>query len=194
MLTGESFSLVFLFLRVDNRKLPGSSSNQQRKEKKITKKKSWQEKLRDNKDLPKIVTVTAKMAGRFGVKEGDTIAIPSPLEVDELMKKVPEGMVTTINEIRQAVAKKHKASSGCPLTCGIFAWIAAWAAEEARKEGLADITPYWRTLKSGGFLNEKYPGGAEAQKIFLEKEGHKIIKKGKKFLVENFEKKLFRFG
>ena len=36
----------------------------------------------------------------------------------------------------------------------------------------------------------KYPGGAAAQKKFLEKERHKIVKKGKNFVVADFEKHL----
>jgi alkylated DNA nucleotide flippase Atl1 len=159
----------------------------------MARKKSWQEKLRESKGLPKVVMIKAETGGRFGLKEGETMAVPSPLEVDELMKKVPPGKVTTINEIRQAVAKKHKATVGCPLTTGIFAWIAAMAAEEARKEGLKNITCYWRTLKSGGFLNEKYPGGVEAQKILLEREGQKVVKKGQRYKVENLEQVLFKF-
>lgn len=43
------------------------------------------------------------------------------------------------------------------------------------------VIPWWRTLKSNGELNEKYPGGVENQKKLLEKEGHKIIQKGKSF-------------
>jgi len=112
------------------------------------------------------------------------------MEVNKLMRKVPKGKLITVNEIREAVAKKHKATVGCPLTCGIFINIAARAAEQEREEGKKDITPYWRTLKSGGVLNEKYPGGAESQKKLLEKEGHKVVKKGKKFVVEDFEKVL----
>jgi alkylated DNA nucleotide flippase Atl1 len=55
------------------------------------------------------------------------------------------------------------------------------------------VTPYWRTLKTGGFLNEKYPGGLEAQRILLEQEGHTIDKKGKNFTVLNYEKFLVTF-
>lgn len=40
-----------------------------------------------------------------------------------------------------------------------------------------DKTPYWRTLKANGELNEKYPGGIEAQKEKLEVEGHMIVQK-----------------
>jgi hypothetical protein len=38
----------------------------------------------------------------------------------------------------------------------------------------------------------KYSGGAAAQKIFLEKEEHKIVKKGKYFIVADFEKYLWK--
>jgi alkylated DNA nucleotide flippase Atl1 len=149
--------------------------------------KSWTEKLHDSKDLPKVVKLKAEAAEHWG---GETMVVPSPIEVDELMKKVPRGKVVTINEIRKALAKKHKTDLGCPLTSGIFAWIAAHAAEEERGKGILNITPYWRTLKAKGELNPKYPGGIHQQKTFLENEGFKIITKGKKHLVENYESKI----
>lgn len=152
-----------------------------------SKKKTWQEKLHDKKDLPKIVRMTGKMAGKWGTKEGDTVVIPAPVEVDEIMKKVPEGKVITINEIRKSLAKKHNATICCPITTGIFAWVSAYASEERKAEGKKDITPWWRTLKGNGELNEKYPGGIENQKKLLEAEGHKIINKGKKRMVANVE-------
>ncbi len=88
-----------------------------------------------------------------------TMVVPAPLEVDELMRRVPKGRVTTINQIREALARKHGVNFACPITTGIFAWIAAHAADEAAAQGRKRITPYWRTLKSTGELNEKYPGG-----------------------------------
>jgi alkylated DNA nucleotide flippase Atl1 len=153
----------------------------------MAKKKSWSEKLQDSKDLPKVETITYKMSKRWGT---GTVVIPAPMEVDEIMRKIPEGKVTTINEIRAVLAKKHKASIGCPITTGIFAWVAANAAEERRLKGVKSITPYWRTLKAGGVINKKYPGGAEAQKKLLEKEGHKVIQKGKNYAVIDYEKAL----
>lgn len=57
-----------------------------------------------------------------------------------------------------------------------------------------DETPYWRTLKANGELNEKYPGGMEAQKEKLEAEGHTIIQKGRKnikYFVKEYENVLF---
>ena len=154
-----------------------------------TKKKSWTEKLADSKDLPKVEKITDKMSKRWGT---GTVAVPAPLEVDAMMRKVPEGKLVTINEIRAALAKKHKASIGCHMTTGIFAWIAANAAEEQRQEGKKDITPFWRTLKTKGVINAKYPGGVEGQKDLLEKEGHKVIQKGKKYIVADYEKSLIK--
>jgi alkylated DNA nucleotide flippase Atl1 len=90
------------------------------------------------------------------------------------------------------MSKKYKATIGCPITCGIFAWVAAHAAHEAWQAGKKRITPYWRTLKTGGIINEKYPGGVDVQKKLLQKEGHKIVKKGKKYLVVDFERHLVR--
>lgn len=128
--------------------------------------KSWGEKLRDSKDLPKVVKLKKEAVLHWG---GRTMAIPSPLEINEIMKTVPKGKLITINEIRQIVARKHHADIGCPLTSGIFSWIAAHAAEEERTQGKKDITPYWRTLKSGGVLNEKYPSGIANQKKLWER-------------------------
>ena len=151
--------------------------------------KTWQEKLADSKDLPKVVEITGKMSARWGT---GTLVIPAPREVDEIMAKVPAGKVTTMSEIRVVLAQKHGTTIGCPLTTGIFANIAARAAEEAVAEGKVNTTPYWRTLKSKGELNEKYPGGVDAQAAHLEKEGHIIEPaKGKKPpRVKDFEQAL----
>jgi len=154
------------------------------------KRKFWQEKLTDSNGLPKVEKITPKMAGRWRTKLGDTVVIPAPIEVDEIMKKVPKGKLITINQIRAALAQRHSATIGCPITTGIFARIAAEASVEAASEGKKNTTPYWRTLKAGGVINEKYPGGVEGQKRLLEKEGHKVIQKGKKCVVVDFEKYL----
>jgi hypothetical protein len=152
-------------------------------------KKSWREKLADDKDLPKVVKITPDMSQRWGT---GTVVIPAPREVNEIMRSVPQGRLITINIIRERLAKKHGATIGCPITTGIFAGIAARAAEEDAAEGKKDITPYWRTLKVGGVLNEKYPGGVEAQAKRLREEGHTIVpdKKGKPKKVKDFEKAL----
>ena len=76
-----------------------------------------------------------------------------------------------------------------PMTAGIFINIVAWASYQRNE----DITPYWRTLKSDGELNIKYPEAIELQKRLLEEEGHTIISKGTKnikYYVKDFEKNL----
>ncbi|MBI3848708.1 MAG: MGMT family protein [Verrucomicrobia bacterium] len=136
-------------------------------------KKTWREKLATSKDLPK------------------TMVIPAPSEVDALMKQVPKGRVVTINELRAALAAKHKVTFACPLTTGIFSWIAVHAAAEAEAEGDKRVTPYWRTLKTGGEINPKYPGGAGGVAKRLRAEGHKVISKGRRVFVADHENKLF---
>ncbi len=153
----------------------------------MKKRKSWQEKLLDSKDFPRVEKITAKMSKYWGT---GTVVIPKPIEVDKIMKKVSKGRLITINQIRSILAKRHGATIGCPICTGIFASIAAHASEEAAAQGKKDTTPYWRTLKEGGVINAKYPGGAEGQKRLLEKEGHKVLQKGKNYLVMNFEKYL----
>jgi hypothetical protein len=151
--------------------------------------KSWQEKQADSKGLPKVERIEGKLSKRWG---SGTVAIPAPLDVDAIMKKVPRGKLITINEIRSIVADQQGATMGCPITTGIFAWIAAHAAEESAEEGRKRITPYWRTLKRGGELNPKYPGGVKQLRARLEAEGHCVVAKGKRFVVADYEKKLVK--
>jgi alkylated DNA nucleotide flippase Atl1 len=152
-------------------------------------KKTWREKLAASKGLPKIVSIGDKMRKRWGT---GTVFIPAPRQVDALMKKVPKGKVITINGISDVLAKKHGTTIGCPITTGIFAWVAAYAADEDAADGKKKITPYWRILKEGGEINPKYPGGASKISQLLEAEGHEITVKGKKLLVKDYEKKLVK--
>ena len=153
----------------------------------MARRKTWREKLTDSKDFPRVQPISPGMAKTWGK---GTIVIPQPSEVDAIMRNVPKGKLTTINHIREAVAKRHGATIGCPICVGIFARTSAGAAEEDAAEGKKRITPYWRTLKSGGEVNPKYPGGITGQKKRLEAEGHKVITKGKKYVVQDFERKL----
>ena len=160
---------------------------------KIGKRKSWSEKLADSKGLPKVIEIAGKMSKRWGK---GTVAIASPMEVDALMQRVPKGKVTTLNRLRAAIAGRHGATIGCPMTTGIFAWIAAHAASEAAARGRKRITPWWRTLKSNGELNPKYPGGVKEQAERLRAEGHKIVpgKGTKPPTVADYESRLAKRG
>ncbi len=151
-------------------------------------KKDFNAMLHDSKDMPKIQVITDKASiEKYG---GDRMYFAPPADYDEVMKKVPFGKVVTVGEIREYFAKKSGADFTEPITAGIFVSIAAWASHQRTE----DKTPYWRTLKAGGELNEKYSGGALRQKEMLEKEGHTIIQRGRKnvrFYVKDYENSLF---
>ena len=109
-----------------------------------------------------------------------------PIDYDKVMKQIPCGRVITVGKIREHFSKLNGADFTEPITAGIFVSIAAWASYQRSN----DETPYWRTLKANGELNEKYPGGVEAQKEKLEAEGHTILQKGRKnikYFVKDYE-------
>lgn len=153
--------------------------------------KNFNAMLHGSKDMPKIQIITdRKSIEKYG---GNKMYFAPPLDYDRVMKRVPYGRVTTVGEIREYFAKQSGADFTEPITAGIFVSIAAWASHQRS----GDETPYWRTLKANGELNEKYPGGIESQKEKLEAEGHTIITKGRKnirYYVKDYEKVLFALG
>lgn len=98
--------------------------------------------------------------------------------------------MTTINQIRERLARRHGATVACPIVTGIHARIAAGAAGEDQAEGKKRVTPYWRTLKSGGEINPKYPGGLDGQRRRLEREGLEVVARGKRMFVRDHERLL----
>ncbi len=146
-------------------------------------KKTWNEKLQNSKDMPRVETLDdPKAIERFG---GAKMLIAPPLEYEGLMQKVPQGKLVTTTQLREKLAKTNGADFTCPLTAGIFVNIVANAAQERGGD-----TPYWRTVKKDGELCEKFPDGLDGHKFLLEKEGHAVIQKGKRYFVENYEQKL----
>jgi len=105
------------------------------------------------------------------------------MQYNEVMAKIPEGKVITADRIRAYLAKQAGADITCAMTAGLFMNICAHASVE-RDE---DKIPYWRTLKTKGELNEKYPDGIDGQKLHLEMEGHTVVQKGKRYYVQGYE-------
>jgi alkylated DNA nucleotide flippase Atl1 len=156
------------------------------------KKKTWQQKLADKENFPKILKLEEsfpcyKGVHKMGVEAGEDVVLANPSEVVSVMKKVPHGKLVTIVEICKHIAASHQVQGCCSLTTGIFIMTAANAAEEAKAEGKDLGIPYWRTLKTDGFLNDKYPCGSQAHKALLEKEGFTVVSKGKRFRVAGYE-------
>ena len=106
--------------------------------------------------------------------------IPEPKKIDNLVKSIEFGKVVTMSSLRARLARDAGADMACPMTTGIFLKIVAFAAEENRTMG-NDVTPYWRVVKDGGKLNDKFPEGVTLHQELLESEGHSIaIKKNGK--------------
>ncbi|MCM1120269.1 MAG: MGMT family protein [bacterium] len=151
-------------------------------------KKDFNAMLRDSKDMPRIQTITdQKSIEKYG---GDRMYFAPPMEYDRVMRLVPEGKLLTVGAIREYFARQSGADFTEPITAGVFVSIAAWASHQRQE----DKTPWWRTLKAGGELNAKYPGGVLAQKELLEKEGHTVISRGRtniRYYVKDYEKALF---
>lgn len=152
-------------------------------------KKDFNEMMKNNKDMPKIQIINdEKTIKKYN---GNKMLLAPPIYYNEIMKKVPIGKLITVNQIRDYLAKNNKADFTDPMTAGIFINIVAWASFQRTN----DITPYWRTIKSDGELNIKYPEAITLQKSLLESEGHEIITKGKnniKYYVKDFEDKLMK--
>jgi len=122
----------------------------------------------------------------MSAKVGDEIILVNPSELMTIIKQVPKGKLTTIVEVCRKIAMNHDVEACCSLTTGIFIMTAANAAEEISKEGKSLDIPYWRTLKTDGYLNEKYPGGQEAHKKLLEGENFRVIARGKRYKVVDY--------
>ncbi len=133
----------------------------------------WREKM----DRPaKVVTIPPKMQKRFG---RGRMLIPSPLDVDALIRKVPSGRLITPGAIREKLAKAAGADCACPMATGVFIRIVAEAAAEDMQARKSRITPYWRVVREDGSLFEKFPGGPAVQADHLEAEGHRVDRAGK---------------
>lgn len=151
-------------------------------------KKDFNAMLRDGKDMPKIQIITDKKSiEKYG---GNKMYFAPPIAYDVIMKSVSKGKLITVEKIREYLAKQNGADFTEPITAGIFVSIAAWASHQRTD----DKTPFWRTIKSNGELNAKYPGGVEAQKAKLEEEGHTVLTRGKKnvvYYVQDYQKNIY---
>lgn len=154
-------------------------------------KKDFNAMLHDSKDMPRFQTITDKASiEKYG---GNRMYFAPPIDYDRIMKMIPFGKVITVGKIREHFARKSGADFTEPITAGVFVSIAAWASHQRTD----DKTPFWRTLKANGELNEKYPGGVAAQKEKLEAEGHTIIQKGRiniRYYVKDYESVLFELS
>ena len=157
--------------------------------KKVSTRKTYNEQLNDPAKKTKYFDIE-KDTPQYVAKWGKTGILPSPVEINDIMKEVPVGFLVTADAIKCCLAQKHGVDSVCPVTFGIYANLCAKASVEREDKDF----PYWRMIKENGELCEKFPCGVDGQRRLLELEGHRITQKGKKFFVEDYEKRLWNGG
>lgn len=153
----------------------------------MKKEKNYKQIILNQKDLPKILHFNQEEAKRF---QGESMVVAPCIDYQDVISQIPSGYLLTIDLLRKIIARKYNVDLTCPFTCGIFVNIVAWASFQDKT-----CLPYWRVIKSDGQLNEKLPGGSIKQKQLLEKEGFKVIEKGRKnikYYVSDFEDYLFQ--
>jgi hypothetical protein len=157
----------------------------------MAKRKSAMDHLTNGRD-PHIVHMIPPGAPGYREAEGRSMVISSPAEVDALVRALKKGEVITLGELRAAIARRHDAAVACPVSTAIFANLSARAAEEKRAIGVpeAELTPWWRVLKKGGFLNPKLPGGVDHQAALLSADGVRASPLRKQLAVFDFEERL----
>jgi hypothetical protein len=138
---------------------------------------------------PHIVHMIPPGAPGYREAQGGAMVVSSPAEVDAYVRRVGAGQLITLDDLRAAIARAHDVAVACPVSTAIFLNIAARATEERRALGVPaeELTPWWRVLKKGGFLNPKYPGGTEAQAALLAAEGVRVSPLRKQPAVFDYE-------
>jgi hypothetical protein len=121
--------------------------------------KTWQEKMNPDAKA-KIVRLEKPYAG---VAKGGRLFIATPEIVREYIRAIPRGQTRTPQEMRQDLAKTHKADVTCPTSSGIFIRINAEAALEEVQKGkaLSKVTPFWRIIDPESPAAKKISCGAK---------------------------------
>ena len=123
----------------------------------MTKKKSWLDKLNENKE-PKIKRIEIDFAD---IPAGSTMFIATPKLIDQYIKEIGVGKRVDIKTLRKDLALEHKADYTCPVTTGIFLRIVAEANYEKLQQGksLEEITPFWRAIEPNSTFAKKLTFG-----------------------------------
>jgi hypothetical protein len=133
-----------------------------------TKKKTWIEK-RDHAPRPHVTTLTKDFSG---IASGAKLLISSPLEIDDFIRSLPKGSFCSPVEMRNQLARRHKADATCPLSTGIFLRIVVEAArEDLNAKSIIEITPFWRMIDAKSKLSKKMGLSDEDLKVYRSMNG-----------------------
>lgn len=134
----------------------------------MQRKKSWLDKLNENKE-PKIKRIDIDFAD---IPSGSIMFIATPKIIDNYIKGIGVGKRIDIKTLRKDLAIEHNADYTCPVTTGIFLRIVAEANYENLQQGkrLEEITPFWRVIEPNSTLAKKLTFGQEFLQQQVEKE------------------------
>lgn len=133
----------------------------------------------EKRDQAQPATVEVLEVARDAGHPAGRMLVSAPLELDAVIRRIPEGRVLTLGELRGNLARTHGADYTCPTTTAAFLLVVADAADEERAMGRGPSTPYWRVVQDDGKLLETLPGGPAAQARRLTEDGVVLFHLGK---------------
>ncbi len=133
------------------------------------KRKTWAEKMKPNM-VPHVERTAKKFAD---IPEGAKMLIVTPEVVDKYLRSIPEGVHTSLQQMRKDLAADYGAEYTCPVTSGIALRITAEHAYEELTAGtpIKDITPFWRMIDNKAPAAKKLTFGMDFVNEQREKEG-----------------------
>ena len=114
-------------------------------------------------DRPPAPKLTRLEKGFAGIPEGALLYVSTPRELDEQVRAVPAGAVTTVTELQAQLADSNEADATCPVTTAIFLRVVAERALEQLHDGapIEEIAPFWRVIEPTSALARRIPGAPE---------------------------------
>ena len=150
------------------------------KNKKIGKGNKREKSKKNEQD--EIVDIPKTMEKYF--RGGGKMVKPAPETVAQLVSEIPEGNITTLDNLRDKIAQTHKAHTSCP---------AATMKSLKTAINLSSDCCYWRVIKKDGQLIAQLPGGIGNQANKLIDEGIELDDSKKHLAVKKLEAILYRY-
>ncbi|MER8574035.1 hypothetical protein NKH19_04140 [Mesorhizobium sp. M1338] len=118
--------------------------------------KSWSDRLDTSGSNGVKPTPPRTMAD---VVEGQSMLVPTPRQVDDFIRSIPEGVELDVRALRTALAIEHGAEVTCPVTIGYHLRRVAEAANEDLERGMTprDVAPFWRVRDAKTPTTSKLP-------------------------------------
>ena len=106
------------------------------------------------------------------------------------LPQVPQGKLVADEQLRGRMARDAGGDSTCSKVTGLAIKGISEEAEDGRRDGQDQVTPWWRVIAKDGSLKTKLARGAEDQTRLLAEVGHEVVQEGKKHVVVGLESSL----